>query len=90
MATDPKTLILSPGGPSADGKQGTGMQISLMVESRLHHETADQVLPVVSSRSSHAGTRSEAESVREAREGRRVVGDRRDDRPSLRQAAVRS
>ena len=41
-----KDLILSPGSPSTDGKQGTGMQISLMVDSRLHNEPADRVLPV--------------------------------------------
>ena len=41
-----KDLILSPGSPSTDGKQGTGMQISLMVEARLHNEPADRVLPV--------------------------------------------
>ena len=41
-----KDLILSPGSPSTDGKQGTGMQISLMVESRLHNEPADRVLHV--------------------------------------------
>ena len=41
-----KDLIPSPGSPSTDGKQGTGMQISLMVESRLLNEPADRVLPV--------------------------------------------
>lgn len=93
VATDPQALLLSPGGPSADGKQGTGMQISLMVESRLHHETANQVLPVRLSLSSHAGTHPEAESLAVAREGRRTgrrgPEARGDRRSSLRQATGR-
>ena len=43
---DAHNLILSPGSPSTDGKQGTGMQITAIVEARLHHEPMDKVIPV--------------------------------------------
>ena len=43
---DAHNLILSPGSPSVDGKQGTGMQISAIMEARLHNEPMDKVIPV--------------------------------------------
>ncbi|KAK8825547.1 hypothetical protein WA577_000720 [Blastocystis sp. JDR] len=37
-------LLFSPGSPSADGKQGTGMQISAVVEAKLHAEPAKHII----------------------------------------------
>lgn len=45
-AADAHDLILSPGSPSVDGKQGTGMQITAIMEARLHNEPMDKVIPV--------------------------------------------
>ncbi len=39
-------LLFSPGSPSADGKQGTGMQISAVVEAKLHAEPAKHIIEV--------------------------------------------
>lgn len=43
---DLSDIIKSPCSPSADGKQGTGMQISMIVEARLHNAPVERVLPV--------------------------------------------
>ncbi|KAK8794984.1 hypothetical protein WA588_003835 [Blastocystis sp. NMH] len=84
VATDPQALLLSPGGPSADGKQGTGMQISLMVESRLHHETANQVLPELILKQSPSQSLEKAvEQVVEAQKPAETV-----DRRSVKQLVV--
>lgn len=38
--------MFSPGSPSVDGKEGTGMQISTIMEYKLHDEPADLLVTV--------------------------------------------
>lgn len=38
--------MFSPGSPSVDGKEGTGMQISVITEYKLHDEPVDLLVTV--------------------------------------------
>ena len=45
--TTTRPELFSPGSPSVDGKEGTGMQISAIMETKLHGEPADLLITVL-------------------------------------------